>query len=105
MVFCNEFHRRHDAAVEPAHTAERIAEEAAQVPTETDLPADVILRHARIPAERVREWQLRLQELVTEFSSQPRQGETTFAFVAGIYPTERKPLAAEQSGATDIGPG
>lgn len=89
------FHRTHDAAAEPGRTAEQIAGEAAQVPSGTDLPTSLTLRYARISAERAEEWILRLHELVGEFSVQPREGQTTYAMVAGIYPTSRPPLAAE----------
>lgn len=45
-------------------------------------------RHARISRERAREFWGRVEELVAEFSQLPREGDTVFAFVAGLYPTQ-----------------
>ena len=91
------YHRTNDAAAEPGSTAQLIAEEASQVPAGTEQPTSLSLRHARIPADRAEEWIHRLHELVVEFNAQPREGQTTYALVAGIYPTSRPPLAAEDS--------
>lgn len=46
-----------------------------------------ILRHARIPRERAAEFWDKVFELTREFSAIPRGGETTYGFVAGLYPT------------------
>lgn len=90
------YHRTNDAAAEPGRTAQQIADEAAQVAADTELPTSLALRHARIPEDRAEEWIQRLHELVAEFSAQPREGQTTYALVAGIYPTSRPPLASEE---------
>ena len=45
-------------------------------------------RHARIPRERAREFWERVLQLTHEFSGLPRSGETVYAFVAGLYPTD-----------------
>jgi DNA-binding transcriptional ArsR family regulator len=47
-----------------------------------------ILRHARIPRERVREFWQRVEPLVREFSELPRSGDTVYGFVVGLYPTD-----------------
>ncbi len=50
------------------------------------------LRYARIPADRAREWALRLGELAQEFVSEERGGETTFGLLVALYPTDRPHL-------------
>lgn len=47
-----------------------------------------ILRRARIPRDKVAEFWDRVFELTNEFSRIPRGGDTVYAFVAGLYPTE-----------------
>lgn len=95
------YERTHDAAAEPGRTARIIASEASEVPGDTGLPASLTLRYARIPEERAAEWLHRFYELVDEFSIQPREGQTTYAMVTGIYPTNRPPLAAEDGTGQD----
>ena len=51
-----------------------------------------ILRHARISREHAAEFWDRVFDLVTEFSSLPRSGDTVYGFVAGLYPTEHPSL-------------
>jgi DNA-binding transcriptional ArsR family regulator len=51
-----------------------------------------IFRHARISNERAAEFWDRVFELVKEFSSLPRSGDTVYGFVAGLYPTEHPSL-------------
>ncbi|WP_258725604.1 transcriptional regulator [Cellulomonas sp. NS3] len=82
-----------DAAAEsaPAHHADTLR---------------AILRHARIPRERAAEFWDRVFELTREFSALPRGGETTYGFVAGLYPTTYPSLpdpadAADEVGGTD----
>lgn len=50
------------------------------------------LRYARIPADRAREWALRIGELAQEFVSEERGGDTTFGFLLALYPTDRPHL-------------
>ncbi|MEV8379097.1 ArsR family transcriptional regulator [Kribbella sp. NPDC056861] len=45
-----------------------------------------LIRHARMPDERVAEFWERMQELVQEFDHLPRSGEVTYGFSVGIYP-------------------
>jgi DNA-binding transcriptional ArsR family regulator len=45
-------------------------------------------RHARIPRERAREFWERVLQLTHEFSGLPRSGDTVYAFVAALYPTD-----------------
>jgi DNA-binding transcriptional ArsR family regulator len=47
-----------------------------------------ILRRARIPPDRAAEFWERVFELTNEFGRVPRGGDTVYAFVAGLYPTE-----------------
>jgi predicted ArsR family transcriptional regulator len=48
-------------------------------------------RHARIPHERAAEFWERVFEITREFSALPRVGNTTYAFIASLYPTEYPP--------------
>jgi DNA-binding transcriptional ArsR family regulator len=47
-----------------------------------------ILRHARIPEERVEEFWDRVLVLAGEFAQTPRSGDTVYGFAAGLYPTD-----------------
>lgn len=47
-----------------------------------------ILRHARIPTDRAAEFWDEVLELVRRFSGSPRGGDTSYGFVAGLYPTD-----------------
>ena len=47
-----------------------------------------ILRHVRIPEERASEFWQRVLELSREYAAMPRSGETVYAFVSGLYPTD-----------------
>jgi DNA-binding transcriptional ArsR family regulator len=55
-----------------------------------------IFRHARIPRENVREFWAKVFELTQEFSRLPRGGDTVYAFVAGLYPTDFPGLPTEE---------
>jgi hypothetical protein len=45
-------------------------------------------RVARIPVERAVEFADRVLELAEEFIALPREGDTVFGFLAGVYPTD-----------------
>lgn len=47
-----------------------------------------LLLHARIQREQVREFWRRVDQLAGEFTRIPREGETVYGFVAGLYPTD-----------------
>jgi DNA-binding transcriptional ArsR family regulator len=55
-----------------------------------------VLRHARIPRERTKEFWERVLGLVQEFSQIPRGGDTVYGFVAGLYPTEHPSLPPKE---------
>lgn len=55
-----------------------------------------ILRHARIPRERAAEFWDEVLELTRRFSATPRGGDTSYGFVAGLYPTEYPTLPEAQ---------
>lgn len=57
-------------------------------------------RHARIPRPRAKEFWERVGELVGEFSRLPREGDTVFGFVVGLYPTDF-PTLPDPSGPGD----
>ncbi|MEP7202060.1 MAG: winged helix-turn-helix domain-containing protein [Ilumatobacteraceae bacterium] len=47
------------------------------------------MRHARIPAERAAEFTERVMALAAEFTRLPRGGTREYAFLAGVFPTNR----------------
>ena len=54
------------------------------------------LRFARLPADRIEEYGRRLDALAVEFVSEPRAGDTVFALVFAIGPTNQ-PVLPERS--------
>lgn len=46
------------------------------------------MRHVRIPQALASEFWRRVESLVREFGQLPRSGDTVYAFVAGLYPTD-----------------
>ncbi|NDL60798.1 winged helix-turn-helix domain-containing protein [Phytoactinopolyspora mesophila] len=86
------FQKAGEAATVPQQILSTAATEIAEVPADTDLPLNANARYARIPAERAEEWSQRINELIMEFAGEPRGGDVTYGFVAGIYPTSRKRL-------------
>jgi len=68
------------------------------LPAQQDDDLRAILRHARISRPHVREFWKRVLDLAAEFSQLPRQGEQTYGFVAGLYPTEFPKLATPAGG-------
>jgi len=58
------------------------------VPAQQDDDLRAILRHARISRPHVREFWKRVLDLTAEFGQLPREGEQTYGFVAGLYPTD-----------------
>jgi DNA-binding transcriptional ArsR family regulator len=50
------------------------------------------LRHARIPPERAAAFWQRVEALTREFAQLPREGDTVYGFVAGLYPTDHPTL-------------
>ncbi len=67
---------------------EAVIEEGAALPMFT-------LRHLRISQERAVEFAARVIELSEEFLALPREGDTVWGFVAGVYPTDQPALGAE----------
>ena len=55
-------------------------------------------RAARIPIERAIEFSERIMEVAREFIELPREGDTMYGFVAGVYPTD---LPAFGDGSSD----
>jgi DNA-binding transcriptional ArsR family regulator len=51
-----------------------------------------ILRHARVPRERLREFWDRALTLADEFAQLPRSGDTVYGFAMGLYPTDHPTL-------------
>ncbi|MGH3096720.1 MAG: ArsR/SmtB family transcription factor [Streptosporangiales bacterium] len=46
------------------------------------------IRHARIAPERAAEFWDRVEDLVREFDTLPRSGDTVYGFALGLYPTD-----------------
>ena len=55
-------------------------------------------RHARITRERANEFWQRVDAVIREFSQLPREGDTVYGFVAGLYPTEHPALPERGEG-------
>jgi DNA-binding transcriptional ArsR family regulator len=55
-----------------------------------------VLRHVRIPREQAAKFWERVFDLTREFSQLPRDGQTVYGFVAGLYPIEY-PTLPEQN--------
>jgi DNA-binding transcriptional ArsR family regulator len=60
-----------------------------------------IIRHARIPRERVREFWDRVVTVTEEFAQLPRSGDTVYGFAAGIYPTDHPTLPEQTDESSD----
>jgi DNA-binding transcriptional ArsR family regulator len=54
-------------------------------------------RVARIPLDRAVEFSERIMEVAQEFIDLPREGETVYGFLAGIYPTDLPSFGIEDS--------
>ena len=54
------------------------------------------MRHARVPSERVAEFTERVMALAVEFTRLPRAGEVEYAFIAGVFPTNRRVAPRKQ---------
>src|SRR5690606_30522511 len=88
------YRREHEAVGEEERVLANAAAEITQSP-EGMLTANT--RYARISHERADEWHRRLDALLREFAAEPPKGETTFAFVYGLYATTRPPLPKEEA--------
>lgn len=86
------FHTIGEAVGVPQRVLSTAAAEVAVVPPDSDLPVMGNIRYARIPAERAEGWSRRLEELLVEFTREPRLGDVTYAMVVGVYPTDRPAL-------------
>jgi len=49
-------------------------------------------RHARIPPERAGDFWERVVEVIRDFTQLPREGDTVYGFVAGLYPADHPAL-------------
>jgi DNA-binding transcriptional ArsR family regulator len=79
----------------PDHFLTTAAAEFAASPTDVEVGPLSTLRYARIPDERVDEWQDRLIELVHDFTAEERGGDTTYGLLVAMYPTDRPHLPDE----------
>ncbi|MDQ3732588.1 MAG: winged helix-turn-helix domain-containing protein [Actinomycetota bacterium] len=51
-----------------------------------------LMRHARISRQRAAEFWERVDGVIREFTQLPREGDTVYGLVAGLYPTEHPTL-------------
>lgn len=86
------YHRVGEAATATQQLLATAAAEIAAVPEDNELPMNSNRRYARIPTDRAAEWSDRLNDLITEFGLQARDGDITYGFVMAIYPTNRQRL-------------
>jgi DNA-binding transcriptional ArsR family regulator len=56
------------------------------------------IRRVRVPRGKAMEFWRRVEELTREFAQLPREGDTVYAFVAGIYPTDHPTLPDPEAG-------
>lgn len=78
----------HEAAAE----IERFRQSNAAVET----PGITSLRYARIPRDRAEDWARRLDELLTEFTREPRAGDRMFGLAISLFPTTKPVLPEEK---------
>ncbi len=71
----------------PDHFLTTAAVEFAAAPRDHEEVSLSSLRHVRIPDDRAREWSQRLQDLLVEFTSELRGGESTYGLLVAFYPT------------------
>lgn len=86
-----------DEAAEPFMFFRQIMDEAVTPPPETTDATGDTLRHARVPADKVREFRLRVLELADEFAAfESVPGEKVYAFLGGVYLTDLPELPEEE---------
>jgi DNA-binding transcriptional ArsR family regulator len=73
-----------------SNTLVEAAAESGRAHQADDLRA--ILRHTRIPHDQAATFWESVLDLARQFSTLPRQGDTTYAFVAGLYPCDHPSL-------------
>ena len=83
-------------AAEPFMFLRQVMDESVISPPGLEATGDT-LRHARIPAERAREYLRRVMEMADEFSRQESvPGERVYAFLAGVYLTDLPELPGDE---------
>lgn len=89
------FHKIGEASSESTRILNAAAEEiAAAEAAATDPDREVMAnrRYVRIPDDRADAWGVRIQDVLMEFANEPRGGDTTYAMVVALYPTNLAPL-------------
>jgi DNA-binding transcriptional ArsR family regulator len=76
----------------PDHFLTTAAAEFVDAPKDDPVGSLSTLRYARIATDRADEWADRLMDLITEFTEEPRGGETTYGLLVAMYPTNRPHL-------------
>lgn len=84
------FHRVGEASSVPQQILASAAEEIAAADPEREIVAN--RRYVRIPDDRAEEWAVRIQNELVEFATESRGGDTTYAMVVALYPTNRPAL-------------
>ncbi|MBA3798439.1 MAG: hypothetical protein H0X18_04915 [Geodermatophilaceae bacterium] len=59
-----------------------------------------LLQHARISRPRAAEFWERVDEVIRKFTQLPREGDTVYGLVAGLYPTDHPVLPAQEPDST-----
>ncbi|MCK0110835.1 winged helix-turn-helix domain-containing protein [Ornithinimicrobium sp. F0845] len=75
----------------------RLEAAAREAGTDVEGVLDVNRRDVRVPVERVREFRERLGDLLVEFAEEPRGGDTTYALIFGVFPSELPQLPARDT--------
>ena len=90
------YQREHEAVGQETRLLRSALAELGRVPDDAPVMT-ANQRYARIPAERAAQWQHRMQDLLMEFTAEPAEGDTTYALVFALYPTDRPPLPGSES--------
>lgn len=89
------FHKVGEASSESQRIMNAAAEEIAAAEAAAADPDREVManrRYVRVPDDRAGEWAVRIQDVLLEFANEPRGGDTTYAMVVALYPTNRAPL-------------
>lgn len=86
------FHKVGEASSVSEEILASAAEEIAAAAGNPDLETMANRRYVRLPDDRAEAWAVRIQNELVEFASEPRGGDTTYAMVVALYPTDRASL-------------
>lgn len=90
------FHKVGEASSLSEEILASAAEEIAAAARDPNRETVANRRYVRIPDDRAEAWAVRIQDELLEFANEPRGGDTTYAMVVALYPTDRAPLPAPE---------